>query len=106
SSGKDMPGVVDRDVVFDDTGLPWLPGRRLKGLLRDAYSLVLDGIDGVTGADGLPGIDDLFGKIGQSEAGRLRVRNAFLVGHSGLRRWLEPLLVADDKDRDKHRPFW
>ena len=38
-SGTGRAGVVDREVIFDpDTGLPQIPGRRLKGLLRDAYA--------------------------------------------------------------------
>ncbi|MGI8912229.1 MAG: RAMP superfamily CRISPR-associated protein, partial [Chloroflexota bacterium] len=34
-SGAGGP-LVDRDVVVDELGLPVLPGRRLKGLLREA----------------------------------------------------------------------
>ena len=30
-------GIVDIDVVHDDDGLVYIPGRRLKGLLRDAW---------------------------------------------------------------------
>ena len=37
SAGEGRVGLVDRDIAFDDLGLPILPGRRLKGLWRDAY---------------------------------------------------------------------
>ena len=37
AAGEGRAGVVDRDVAFDDLGLPVLPGRRLKGLWREAY---------------------------------------------------------------------
>ena len=37
ASGEGRVGLVDRDIAFDELGLPILPGKRLKGLWRDAY---------------------------------------------------------------------
>lgn len=35
-SGKGSGSVIDTDIVFDDFGLPFIPGKRLKGLIRNS----------------------------------------------------------------------
>ncbi|MDR2940153.1 MAG: hypothetical protein LBV08_07530, partial [Clostridiales bacterium] len=35
ASGNGFAGVVDTDVCFDGLGLPYIPGKRLKGCLRE-----------------------------------------------------------------------
>lgn len=35
-SGEGFGTVIDSDVVFDDTGLPYIPARRVKGILRES----------------------------------------------------------------------
>ena len=40
-SGYGYGAVIDSDIVYDDLGLPCLPGKRLKGLLRDAATELL-----------------------------------------------------------------
>jgi CRISPR-associated protein Csx10 len=64
-SGVSKPGIVDHDVVYDRFGLPYLPSKRLKGLLRDAlreiretgcFSEISD--DDVSELLGLPGAAD------------------------------------------------
>jgi CRISPR-associated protein Csx10 len=85
--------VADRDVVFDDCGLPWLPGRRLKGLLRDAYSELVSALP----ADqfGLPGVKQLFGDIGLREPGDIEIRNGYLRAYEELRAWASDLCGSD-----------
>jgi len=92
-SGLSRPGVADRDVVFDDCGLPWLPGRRLKGLLRDAYSELVSALP----ADqfGLPGAKQLFGDIGLREPGDIEIWNAYLQAYEELRAWASDLCGSD-----------
>ncbi len=40
-SGEGLGAIIDTDVVFDDVGLPYIPGRRIKGCLRDSANEVL-----------------------------------------------------------------
>lgn len=35
ASDEDRGAVLDADLVFDSNGVPYVPGRRLKGLLRE-----------------------------------------------------------------------
>jgi CRISPR-associated protein Csx10 len=87
-SGLDRPGVVDREVVFDEYGLPWLPGRRLKGLLRDAYIEVAAGVSRVQQIRKLPEPGELFGRVAPPVPGRINVRSGFLPDYDQLSSWL------------------
>jgi CRISPR-associated protein Csx10 len=41
-SGEGFGAIIDTDVVFDEVGIPYIPGRRIKGCLRDSASEVLE----------------------------------------------------------------
>ncbi len=63
-SGRgDGPGA-DALVIRDDAGLPYLPGKTLKGLLREALELTVD----CGQAAGRSMVDDLFGSTGDAAA--------------------------------------
>ncbi len=49
-SGAGRPGDIDRMVLRDDEKLPYLPGKTLTGILRDACETLVLGLD-----DGKPG---------------------------------------------------
>lgn len=42
SRGEGTAGEVDSEIVHDDLGMPEIPGRRLRGLLRDAWLAMAD----------------------------------------------------------------
>ena len=65
SAGEGRVGLVDRDVAFDDLGLPILPGRRLKGLWREAYCDVIDTLALCKREKEIICPDQIFGKTGQ-----------------------------------------
>lgn len=83
-AGTGRAGYVDREVTFDEAGLPLIPGRSLKGLLRDAYRQLAQVLPPTASA-----IDELFGKPGEELAGRLRIGNARLEHYQRLRSWLD-----------------
>lgn len=95
-SGVAAPGVADRDVVTGPTGLPYIPGKRLKGLWSDAYEL----LHGLKGAEelGLPAFVKMFPKGGAEQSGPLYVRTAQLAGAAQLDGWLSAVLRSQ-KDR-------
>lgn len=39
-SGEGFGAIIDTDVVFDEVGIPYIPGRRTKGCLRDSANEV------------------------------------------------------------------
>ena len=98
AAGEGRVGIADRDIAFDDLGLPILPGKRLKGLWRDAYRDVFDAWT-LCGQSPIP-VEDIFGKAGQtpdSTKVRLHVESAVLEEASSLRPWL--YYLQDPKDQ-------
>lgn len=94
AAGEGRIGLVDCDVAYDDAGLPILPGRRLKGLWREAYRDVVDAA-GLCGQE-LKSAAEIFGEAGQRPndgAACLHVGNAELhiPDASSLREWLDYL---------------
>jgi CRISPR-associated protein Csx10 len=83
-SGLGQAGYADRDVVFDGEGLPYIPGRRLKGLLRDAYREVCD----CPAMKGLPQADTIFGATGVEESASFDIGDAVLGEAANLQKWL------------------
>jgi len=89
-SGTGSAGAVDREVVHDDLGLPVLPGRRMKGVLKEAAQEVYEVLSlcGLWDEALLMVPDDLFGTPGQGASCALDIRRAQLVGHKPLADWL------------------
>ena len=101
AAGEGRVGLVDRDVVFDDLGLPVLPGRRLKGLWRDAYRDITDAWQQCKEAE--TSVEQIFGESGQAYSNGdacLHVANAELKNASSLKKWLEYL--QHHKNRKLH----
>lgn len=68
SSGYAYAGIIDCDVCYNESGIPYIPGRRLKGCLREAGELIR--------------IDEqelaaIFGSSGSNEAGGIILGNAY-----------------------------
>lgn len=87
---------IDSDIVFDDLGLPYIPGKRVKGCLRESAVEVVEmfevfeksGIRLASMAD----IDAMFGKPGQSLSSILSFSNCYLKDYDSNRKWLEWLI--------------
>lgn len=74
-SGAGIPGSIDRQVLRDDNGLPYVPGKTLTGILRDAAEWVATTRDRIENGNKWAGaLHSLFGsqkneeKITPSEA--------------------------------------
>ena len=92
ADGEGRIGLVDRDVAFDGMGLPILPGRRLKGLWREAYRDVVDAWQ-QCGQSAIP-VEQIFGDTGQSPGSGdacIQIANAELKEASCLKEWLQYL---------------
>lgn len=103
SGGEGQTGVVDKDVVHDNLGLPFIPGRRLKGLLRDAYKDVKEALFHSHVSIDIPEVEELFGKRGDSIGGPLIIGDAHLEESAKIKPWLEwfekkktPAFLKDD----------
>ena len=92
AAGEGRVGFVDRDITFDDLGLPILPGRRLKGLWSEAYRDVTDAWQ-QSGQAYTP-VEKIFGESGggHGDGGAcIHITNAELENASSLKEWLEYL---------------
>ena len=100
-AGEGRVGLVDQDIAFDDVGLPIFPGRRLKGLWRDAYRDVVDAWQ-QCGQD-TTFVEEIFGDSGQRPSdgdALIHIANAELKNTSSLKIWLEYL--QHDRIRKLH----
>ena len=84
-SGYSYEGTVDSDVCYNENGIPYIPGRRIKGCLREAAELIR-----------LPGteLDNIFGKGGSGIQPRIFIGNAYPKGYEELNKELNELLAV------------
>jgi CRISPR-associated protein Csx10 len=92
-SGEGWAGMIDSDVVFDEYGLPYIPARRIKGILREMAYDVSGALAPLWGASDSVFTDAdvlrLFGNRGNEQPSPLRVENAYLNDYQQTREWLE-----------------
>ena len=88
-SGYSYAGIVDSDICYDEVGLPYIPGKRLKGCFREvAESSLYNIYDMQT-------VLYIFGEAGNKEEGKLRVGNAYICNYDQIKRRLKGLIVKE-----------
>ncbi|NOZ71277.1 MAG: hypothetical protein GXP38_05080 [Chloroflexi bacterium] len=78
-SGSGLPGFIDREVVVDSYGCPYLHGRTLKGLLNEVCANILYALGNQSGP-WLAAADGLFGRPGSTSD----TQGVMAVGHAQL----------------------
>lgn len=89
-SGKGWGSVIDSDFTFSPDGLPFIPGKRIKGLLKDALQelSVLDGYsDKKSEIETI--IHTLFGEKGKDKPGKLIIPDLTLSINEQLSQWIQ-----------------
>jgi CRISPR-associated protein Csx10 len=77
--------LIDADVVFHKSGFPYIPARRVKGMLKESMEEVLE-IRGIAEPEISSKIESLFGKSGAIEPeGKLRFGNFYLENWDQLK---------------------
>ncbi|RPI19845.1 MAG: hypothetical protein EHM58_00185 [Ignavibacteriae bacterium] len=79
-SGETGGAIIDSDIHFDEAGIPYIPAKRIKGLLKDSAEEVVDmlisaGIK-ITYNAGI--IDKIFGSPGQKEPAYVYFSNLYI----------------------------
>jgi len=97
-SGQGWAGMIDSDIVFDELGIPFIPARRIKGILRDNARDVIHALTcayvpaqySFTMDDKIPGndLDVLFGKRGQEMSAPLMIGNAYQENYQEIQQWI------------------
>lgn len=87
SNGEGWASIVDLDIVFDDVGLPFIPARRIKGVLRESAFEVINmtnfsGINKFSESD----INDLFGKNWLNA--KIIIDNFMMNSYEEYRKWV------------------
>lgn len=93
-SGYAYSGLVDSDVCFDDLGIPYIPGRRLKGCLKESADMLADN-DYLEDTD----CEVIFGKSGADRSGGILVGNAYIEGYEELREQLSAAIMKEKETR-------
>lgn len=91
-SGEDWAGMIDSDIVFDEFGLPYIPARRIKGIVREMANDVAAAFQKC-----LPQqktfddktVSELFGEQGRREAAAIAFHDAHLEDYEALKIWMQ-----------------
>lgn len=90
ASGECIPGLIDMKTALE-YGVPYIPGKRLKGCLRDIGSEMAD-----SKIFSIEVLNKVFGEVGSAKPGILRVHDAHLykipggiLKSSDERNWME-----------------
>lgn len=77
-------GLIDTDISFIGSGFPFIPAKRIKGLLKESLIEVLE----ILGESQLGLVEKIFGEEGDAKAnaGIIRVGNGFLEGWTKIKK--------------------
>lgn len=97
-SGEGFGSNIDADIVFDDTGLPYIPAKRIKGCLRDSITEVKEILSFVEAAEiPIPSdIETVFGKAGTEQPAHVYFSNLYIGNYEKNRIWLRYFLEHDN----------
>ncbi len=88
-SGYAYAGIIDSDICYDEVGIPYIPGKRLKGCFRETatsflYSLYDEKM-----------ISNIFGSRGQADSSKLTVGNARILNYKNAKNIFENEIAKD-----------
>jgi len=91
-SGEGAGPIIDSDVIYDDAGIPFIPAKRIKGLLRDSLNEIINYPALKYGQDLLT---DLFGDKGIKK-GAVEFSNLFINDYQNVYKYLR-YLISENK---------
>lgn len=103
ASGYAYAGVIDSDVCYDEYGIPYIPAKRLKGIMLEAAKLV----DLSKSKDGelSEAYQKLFGNGGDAQIGGFFIENAYLEQRDELVKQWSKLLDAVQENAEEKELF-
>lgn len=87
-SGYSYAGIIDSDVCYDTCGIPYIPGKRLKGCLRETAENVLYSL--ITEED----IKNIFGTAGNEKGCGLAIGNAYIENYDKIHAELDYVMKS------------
>ncbi len=95
-SAEGYSSTIDKDVIFDDVGLPYIPARRVKGLLKDSAEEVSE-MFRETGMGLNVKTEDIFGRQGETGGQkRFSISNLYLPEYRQTKQYLEYCMLDRD----------
>lgn len=92
-SGYSYAGVIDSDVSYDAYGIPMIPARRIKGLMREAARLVCP-----------EAAEALFGKAGDRGVRGIVLENAYIEDYEAVTEELRKLRESGSREAEYLSP--
>lgn len=95
ASGDGLGSFIDMDICFDKYGFPYIPAKRIKGLLREAFMEYLDWVEDNDKRVELGLLEKkLFGIEHANNSCDLKIDNAYLMNVDSL---IQDIMVVEDK---------
>lgn len=85
ASGEGYGDIIDNDAVYDDNGIPFIPAKRIKGLLRDSLKELKDTAAGINSSH----IDGIFGIKGSDKPAPVYFSNLYPLNYASIKEWAE-----------------
>lgn len=96
ASGNSTVKTIDSDVIADKYGLPYIPGKRIKGLLRESAIELLESFGYPKKLEQL--FDKIFGEIGNSMNSGFKFSDVAMEGIKNVQEWLDWLKSEKNKE--------
>lgn len=94
--GEGLAGIIDTDINYDQWGLPYIPSKRVKGILREAAEELADAAQ-LSGEKTLAHSPaEIFGEPGRERGTTFKIADGRLENHGLLQRLLR--YGRDDSD--------
>jgi CRISPR-associated protein Csx10 len=82
-SGEGLSGIIDIDISSDGYGVPYIPAKRIKGILRES-ALELSDVGMLQCS-----VDDIFGASGRQEGTAFKISDGYIADYYCYREFLE-----------------
>ncbi|MHA1339365.1 MAG: RAMP superfamily CRISPR-associated protein [Promethearchaeota archaeon] len=89
---SEKAGIIDNDIVYDKYGIPYIPSRRIKGLLRASAFEICDILGLKTDY-----IDFIFGRIGFQKS-KIRIGNMYIPNYNELKKDLKLVKLVENNE--------
>lgn len=97
-SGEGVGSIIDTDIIFDDLGLPYFPGKRFKGLLRESAIEIVEMFKySYKEFFSIDNVENLFGKVGDDKGAIIKFSDLYIPNYYQLREWLNWCYQEFDK---------
>ena len=100
ASDKGYGAIIDTDVIFDEVGLPYIPAKRLKGVLRESAE-ILTNIFKLSKIDFNINIYDIFGcqgNVSLDAEAKFKVPNLYIEDYEKTRDFFSMLFSIELKN--------